>query len=108
MIPTCGYRNRQEAIAAMDGAGMSRQQIAERIGVKVGTVNVVLHYIRIGRRRITANGRTIVVPRDVLDRLQTDAVARGLSVNALVRLLLDHVVDEDLVGAILDDGGDYA
>jgi hypothetical protein len=108
MIPTCGYRNRQEAIAAMDGAGMSRQQIAERVGVKVGTVNVVLHYIRIGRRRIVANGRTVVVPRELLDRLQIDAAARGLSVNALVRLLLDHVVDEDLVGAILDDGGDYA
>ncbi len=47
--------------------------------------------------------RTIVVSRDVLDLLQPEADARGISVNKLCRRLLAEIADEKLTSAILDD-----
>lgn len=49
------------------------------------------------------NGRTVVVPIDVLDGLRPYAESRRISVNELVRRLLDTAVDEAMVDAILDD-----
>lgn len=49
------------------------------------------------------NGRTVVVPADVLDRLAPHAERRGVTINALVRQLLETVVDDGIVDAILDD-----
>jgi len=48
--------------------------------------------------------RTVVVPVDILDRLAPHAVQRGLTVNALVRDLLDEIAERGLVGTVLDDG----
>jgi hypothetical protein len=50
-----------------------------------------------------ADRRTVVFYTEVLQSLQPDAEARGLHVNALVRLLIDRIVDDKLVGAVLDD-----
>lgn len=49
------------------------------------------------------NGRTVVVPVDILDRLRPYATARGISANELVRRLVDVAVDEGLIDSILDD-----
>jgi hypothetical protein len=47
--------------------------------------------------------RTVVFYVEALDRLRPAAEARGMHVNELVRLLVDRIVDDGLVGAILDD-----
>lgn len=49
------------------------------------------------------NGRTIVFPVDLLDRLRPHADRRGITVNALARRIIDTVADDDLIDAILDD-----
>ena len=58
------------------------------------------------KRRDEILSRTVVVPADILDALEPAAEARGMHVNALVRALITTIVDEDMVSAVLDDGGD--
>lgn len=48
-------------------------------------------------------GQTIVVSKDVLERLSPAALERGISVPKLVRELLAAIADDDLTYAILDD-----
>jgi hypothetical protein len=60
-----------------------------------------------GRRRprpAERAARTVVVPVDILDRLAPHAVQRRLTVNALVRDLLDEIAERGLVATVLDDG----
>lgn len=55
-------------------------------------------------RAEAADRRTVVFYVEALDKLRPDAEVRGMHVNELVRLLIDRIVDDKLVGAILDDG----
>lgn len=55
------------------------------------------------KRPSEALSRTIVVSRDVLDLLQPEADARGISVNELCRRILGAVADDKLTKAIFDD-----
>lgn len=105
VIPTLGYPTRQAAIEALHDDGLSVEEIAQKIGISQETVRVVLCHVRNGRRRCWHRVLTctIVVPTTTLDRLRVDADARGVSVNKLVRLLLDHIVDDNMVNAVLDD-----
>lgn len=49
------------------------------------------------------NGRTIVFPIDLLDRLKPHADRRNITVNVLMRRMADHIADDNLVDSILDD-----
>lgn len=55
------------------------------------------------KRQDEVKSRTVVFPADVLDELEPEALARGVHVNALVRSLVTTIVDEKMVGAVLDD-----
>ncbi|MCW3783567.1 hypothetical protein [Defluviimonas salinarum] len=49
------------------------------------------------------NGRTVVFPTDALDRLKPHAERREISVNELLRRVVDVIVDDGLIDGILDD-----
>ncbi|WP_407496808.1 hypothetical protein [Pseudooceanicola sp. MF1-13] len=56
------------------------------------------------QRPAEQNGRTVLVPNDILHQLKPAADQRGISVNELVRRLLDTAAFDSLVDAILDEG----
>lgn len=47
--------------------------------------------------------RTVVIPTEVLDQLHYAAFVREISVNELVRRIVEAVADDDIVDAVLDD-----
>jgi hypothetical protein len=106
IIPTLGYPTRAAAVDAMDARGLTPTEIAQAIGdgVTANSVSVTLCHIRNGRRRAPATTRTVVFSVDILKSLRVHADARCISVNELVRRLIDHIVGEDLVDSVLDDG----
>ena len=104
-IPTLGYPSRSDAVLGLRKQGLSDAQIAATIGIEVSTVAALACSAkRTKGSRSTAHSRTIVVPNDILDRLLPCATARGVTVNVLVRDLLDVIADDDLCAAILEDG----
>ena len=104
--PSLGYASRTEAVQALRSQNLPTHEIARRLGVEVKTVTALEHSGARARRLRPAEamGRTVVVPIDVLDALRPQAERRGLSVNALVRLIVETVADEAMVDAVLDDG----
>ena len=58
---------------------------------------------RRARRPAEQNGRTVLFPVDILNRLQPHAVARGISPNEVARRLVEACIDDSLVDAVLDD-----
>jgi hypothetical protein len=53
-----------------------------------------------------SDARTIIFSTEVLVRLGPHARKRNTSVNALIRRLIDDILDDNLVDAVLDDGGE--
>lgn len=111
--PTMGFPTRTAAIAHLRGQGMTAAQIAKKIGIDVKSVSALeasAHRKRGTERTIrqaapsTAKQHTVCVDNDVLRALRPHAARRNVSVNALVRLLLATIADDDLVNALLDDG----
>lgn len=105
--PTLGYPSRTEAVLALREQGISTKEIAKRIGIATSTVVALEHSAGCSPKRAERPseklGRTIVVPIDVLDTLKPHATKRGISVNALVRRIVETVSDDDLVDGVLDD-----
>lgn len=106
---TLGYSSRTEAVLALRASGLSTRQIAERIGIPENTVTALEHSSGRAKKRPTRpseeNGRTILFPCRVLDRLGPHAAKRGIHPNHLARLLVEVAVDEGLIDSILDDVG---
>lgn len=106
--PTLGYSSRTEAVLALRAGGCSTRQIAERIGIEESTVTALEHSA--GRKNLRparpseVNGRTILFPRDILDRLGPHAAKRCIHPNSLARLIVEIAVEEGLIDSILDDG----
>lgn len=109
-IPTLGFPSRTAAAMALEKAGLSRDEIAARIGVdKFAVANLISYGKRAPRRSRPSEkaARTVAVPTDILDALIPAAERRAVSVNQLVRDLLSVIADEtSLVDAIMDDEDD--
>lgn len=108
-IPTLGYPSRTDAVLALRGKGMSTEEIAEAIGIKNSTVTSLECHA--GKRkgaetRKVQGNRTVLFPIDVLESLRPLAEQRGISANELARRIVEAVVDDNLVKAVLDDGED--
>jgi hypothetical protein len=105
--PTMGHRSRTDAVLALRASGLTTRQIADRIGIAENTVTALEHSA--GRRRLRPkrpaeeNGRTILFPLRLLDRLGPHAARRNMHPNSLARLIVETVVDEGLVDSVLDD-----
>ena len=107
--PTLGYPTRTAAVVALRAAGLSSAAIAERIGISTATVTALEHSA--GRRKQPSRpakqlGRTVLFPTDVLDALRPHAARRGMHSNHLARLIVETVVDEGMVDAVLDDASE--
>lgn len=101
--PTLGYRSRTAAVIALRGQGLSDRQIADRIGITHAAVSALAASGKRSTRPAEANGRTIVFPADILDRLAPHAEVRGISCNELARRIVDIAAEEGMIDAILDD-----
>ena len=105
--PTLGYASRTDAVMALRAQRVSTAEIARRIDIEPKTVTALEHS---AGRRIRAPrpseqmGRTIVFTVDILDALRPHAAKRGVHVNSLARRIVETVVDENMVDAVLDDG----
>jgi hypothetical protein len=103
--PTLGYTSRTDAIVALRSQGYSTLTIAKKTGIKAGTVAVLEHYNLRGRRTDCAN-RQVMVRREIMDTLGPIAAKRGLSVKALAQMIIETVISEHMVEAVLDDGAE--
>ena len=129
--PCLGYPSRTAAILGMLDRGLSRAEIADRIGIPLGTVAALECSAArsLGRRAATSpssesaltasrdassvatapsHGRAILIPESVLRALRRAAARRGLTPHELARLLVVTVADNGLVDAVLDDAGEIA
>ncbi|MBF6560522.1 MAG: hypothetical protein IVW56_09545 [Candidatus Binataceae bacterium] len=77
-----------------------------KLGVKHATVTALERSA--GRRRAQrpseAMGRTVLFAVDILEALGPHAAKRGMHPNHLARLIVETVVDEGMIDAVLDDG----
>lgn len=104
--PALGYPSRTAAVAALRQQGCGTAEIAARIGINEGAVTALEASGRRPRaaRPAEAQGRTVLFPADILDRLRPDAERRGISVNELARRIVEAVAEDRMVDAVLDDG----
>lgn len=105
--PTLGFSSRTDAVLALRADGLSTQQIAAKIGIPEQTITALEHSAGRAKQRpkrpAEENGRTVLFPRDILDRLSPHAAKRCIHPNSLARLIVEIAVDEGLIDSILDD-----
>jgi hypothetical protein len=105
--PTLGFRSRTDAVLALRAEGLTTRDIATRIGIAEATVTALEHSAGRAKQRparpAEINGRTILFPRDILDRLAPHAAKRCIHPNSLARMIVEIAVDENLIDSILDD-----
>ncbi|CAA0130238.1 Uncharacterised protein [Starkeya nomas] len=103
--PTLGWPTRTKAVLALREMKMTTREIAAAIGIDVKTVCALeASAVRAIRERPQRQrGRAILLPLDVFDALGPEAARRNISPAALARLLVETVVDENMIGAVLDD-----
>ncbi|SFI36183.1 hypothetical protein [Albimonas pacifica] len=103
--PTLGYPSRSAAVQALREQGWSMRRIAEEIGISLGTVSALDASAKRRRepRPAEVNGKTVLFPAEVLDRLRPHAARRGITPNELARRIVDVAIDECMIDAILDD-----
>lgn len=101
--PTLGYPSRTEAVLALRRDKLPTSAIAARIGIEPKTVVALEASASRSRVLVSEGYRTIIFSPDVLRRLRPAAAQRDVTVNELVRRIVDAVVDDGLVEAVLDD-----
>ena len=99
--PALGHPTRTDAVMAMRADGIAPGAIAAAIGISTAAVSALETH---GRRRSGFGNRTSLLPGELLDALKPDADLRGITPNALVRRLIETIVDEGMVDNVLDDG----
>jgi transcriptional regulator with XRE-family HTH domain len=95
-------------IPELVGQGLSRAEIAERLGCKRSSLQTVCSINGISlwhrdRRRVWDGPLTLALKPQTLARLQKRAEASGISEAKLASRLLDLIVKEDLYDAVLDE-----
>lgn len=61
-----------------------------------------LHKMQSVRAAVVRDG-VVRIRISALNALLPEAVARGMTVHALARLLIEQIAEDNLVGAVLDD-----
>lgn len=100
--PTLGYASRTDAVVALRAQHLSTAEIGARIGIEQKTV-VALELSASRSQRRSQSCRTVLVPVDVLALLSPHAARRGINANQLIRRLIEAIIDDDMVDAVLDD-----
>jgi hypothetical protein len=103
---TLGYAARTDAVLALRKRGFTTREIALRIGIEPKTV-VALECSASRRKDRGTCQRTSpaigAIPLATISRLRPHAAKRFISVDRLMREIIDAVADGDLVDAVLDD-----
>jgi predicted nucleic acid-binding protein len=102
--PCLGYRSRTAAVIALRSEGLTDSAISDRIGIPVASVAALGASGRRRKRPAEAQGKTVLFPIDILDRLRPHAERRGVSCNELARRLVETAIDDGMIDAVLDDG----
>lgn len=108
--PTLGYPTRTDAVLALRSQGLSRAEVGARIGISEGTV-AALEFSGARRKHGTAGATgacRVEIGGGVADLLRSAAEARRVSVERLAADLLEAIACDDLIDAVLDDGGGSA
>jgi hypothetical protein len=89
-------------IPALVEAGLSDEEIANRMGWTVGTLRVRCSQLKISLRRKIIATRQVVVPPHIFIQLQHRAAMMGISASDLVAELLEMIARDCLYDAVLD------
>src|SRR6185503_11891598 len=96
-------------IPELVASGLSRTEIAERLGCKLSTLKVRCSQerIRLPRRprvrKLPAKTKRIAISTDAVAQFDSTADAYGMTANAFVSRLLELIVRDNLIDAILDE-----
>lgn len=102
--PTLGYASRTAAVQALRAQGMSTRQIAERVGIEEKTVAALeCSSARQGAR--VREFATTTFAKELRNRAAVHAARRNITVNELFRRIVEAVIDDGMVDAVLDDRG---
>lgn len=108
--PCLGYPNRQRAVVALAGEGLTTAQIVERINAETPADPVdrlkVARLRHAGRERRPKKVLAVRLRPPAFETLKAAALARGTSSDLLARRLIEAALADNLITAILDDGGD--
>lgn len=109
--PALGYPSRTDAVIALRKQGLSTAIIARRLLITASQVSALeASHARSMNKRSDAptkdHGRAVLLTADVHRLLGPHAAKRDMSVSHLARLLIETAVDDNMIDAILDDGGD--
>lgn len=110
-IPTLGFPTRRAAFVALAMEGRNPAQIAARVnaahagaGLTARQVTTYLSVLRIkGRESVPMLLR---LPVETFEQLMSEARSRNSRADYLARRLVEAAVSDNLINAILDDGGD--
>lgn len=103
--PTLGYPSRSAAVVALRAQHWTTARIAAAIGIPETTVAALEHSAsrRRAPRPAEQQGRTVLFPIDVLERLAPHATPRRITANQLARDIVETALEEGMIDAILDD-----
>lgn len=106
-IPTAGYASRTEAVLSLRKNGSSTKFIATTLGIAEKTVsaleNSALRSKHPGSHRKRLDATTTVFANELRIRANPHAVRRNISINELFRRIVENVIDDNMVDAVLDD-----
>lgn len=106
--PTLGYPSRTKAVQGLRAKGHDTRGIAQLIGITASSVTALeasagRSFARSGLDTYGVGNRTVLFPIDVLEKMLPAAKVRGIGPNELARRIVEAVVDDDIIDAVLDD-----
>lgn len=107
---TLGYESRTAAIAALRARGLSTAVIADRVGIEPKTVTALEASAARAKRpghsslSVPSMGRSVLVPFQDYAALRPAAARRAITVDQLIRDIIETVARDNMVDAVLDDG----
>lgn len=108
--PCMGHPTRMKAVLTLAGQGLTTTEIARLISADTPddpvTVAKVSRLLCAGRQRAPVSPITLRLGGASYDRLAREASKRGSRADHLARRLIETVLADNLIDAILDDGGD--
>ncbi|PWE32754.1 hypothetical protein DDZ14_08385 [Maritimibacter sp. 55A14] len=103
--PALGYPSRTAAVVALRNQGKTFAQIGRMIGITAKTASALAHSAQRSHRHDLNEIRPdAVLDGEAINALQPYATRRGLTVGELVCLLIETVVEDQIIDAVLDDG----